>query len=244
MLVRSNNTILRELLELVSKKRNMLFSPININFFSNYNDELWFTSSLSMLTGKRNSKNLKDIVGSSANAVIALLFGLGHTTKEIQHKLNDITFYQSLINTGSKNYKPLSITVGAKPSTIKTTLRRKQFKLSATDCFFKWVQEQISNKLVNPMATFEDLNVQGKKQACFKNIHLIGLNIETGKLEIFNCKNTPDMPLAIAVRICMSCSTTFSIVKIIDSTTHTNKVYVDGGLVLQHIDLRKYKIAS
>lgn len=233
----------RGLLGLVSKKRNLLFAPMDINLFANSNEISWFTHLLNIVTTKHNFRNFKDIIGSSNNAIIALLLGLGYTIKEIQQKLNEIPFQQAVSNSGKKIYQPLSIMLDTKTSAINTESISKQFKLSTKDSFLMWAQKQISNKLTNPMATFENLNTEAKKQTCFKNIHLIGLNIETGKLEIFNCKNTPNMPIAIAARICMSCSTIFSIVEIIDSTTREKNVYADGGLVLQHIDFSKYKIA-
>ena len=241
MLKGCHSTTPKELLGLISKKRNLLLAPGNVNFHNKSNDIAGLVSSLNTFTSKHNFINFKDIVGSSANAVIALLLGLGYTTKEISYKLNDITFYQSLNNAENKYYQPLSIVVDVETST-KTEHLKKQFKLSAQDSFLIWAQEQIRNKLINPMATFGDLNAQAKKQRGFKDIHLIALNIATEKLEIFNYQNTPDMPLAIAVRICMSFSTAFSIVEIKDLVLGENNSYLDGGIVLQHLNIKKHKM--
>jgi predicted acylesterase/phospholipase RssA len=240
MLDKYYGAVLSELLELGDIENNLFFVPENIN----YNEASWFSYLPKLLTKNNNSKDFEDIIGSSANAILTLLLGLGYTTEEIYQKFNDVVFQKILKNTGNKDNKPLSIIMDFKTSPSKTIAHKKQFRLSAKDDFLSWTQAQINNKLNNPMATFENLNAQIKKQANFKNIHLIGLNIETGRLEIFNCKNTPNMPIAVAVRICMSCSTAFPVVEIIDSVTLEKNVYVDGGLILQHIDFSKYKKAS
>ncbi len=233
------NIIIRELLALVNKNMDLLFVPIAINLFSNNHDISQFANLLNSATRNSEFRNFKDIIGSSANAIIALLFGLGYNAKEIQHKFNDAAFYQALSNVGNKDYKPLSIVIDTKTSIVKTDPIKKQFKLlSTSDSFIVWIQERIADKLEQPLATFANLREKAQANNSFKDIHLIGLNIETGRLEIFNHKNTPDMPLAIAARICMSCSTAFSVVEIIDSDTCKKCVYADGGIVLQHLNFR------
>lgn len=242
MLNKCHDVTYKETLDFEKNKKNLLIVPGNTNFFRKAKHE-HFVSSLRWLSSKNANKNFKDVVGSSTCAPVALLLSLGYKTKEIQIKLDTTSFRQIVNNIGNKHKQPLSIVIDNGISKDKNSSRKPQFKISIKDSFLEWAKEQISDKLVHPLATFIDLKKSSLVNNSFKNIHLIGLNLETKKLEVFNYKNTPNIPIAIAVRICMSYSTVFSIVEIIDANTHKKSVYVDGGLVLQHIDFSNYKIA-
>lgn len=244
MLSRCQKIIGRNLTRLIGNKRNILLAPKGVNFLNDVWDASYLAKSLEILKDSSYSAET-DVIGSSANAVVALLYGIGYNIREIQAKINELSFYKILRNGVNKCNRPLSIIVDSNTNDdgIEGNLN-KQFKMSERDNFVLWVQKQINNKLGDPMATFNDLHLQAKHQARFKNVHLLGLNIETGKFEIFNYKNTPDMPITIAARICMSFLTVFSVVEINDLTLNKKYSYMDGGIALQHVDFAKYKIAS
>ncbi len=213
-----------------SIKQNVIsFIPEHIDFSNN---SIQFISFINKLTENIHLEQATAVVASSASALVALLVALGYTPKEIKFKLKDVCFKRLFNDT---NNRQLTLHV---ISNYKSVLC-KQFKLLEIDNFIGWLEDQINNKLENHMATFADLNIQSKKQLGFKNIHLIVLNIGTGKLEVFNYRNTPDLPLAIAVRICMSFSTAFSIVEIKNLMNGESKSYMDGGIVLRQLGFRR-----
>lgn len=212
--------------------KNVLFlEPVNDSF---PNNELKLTYLQNVLRRITCQQKVQHIIGSSASAVIALLLGIGYTAEEIQAKLNSIDFKKFI---GNENSIPLTIVAEDNISNIKGSLKKKQFKCLKGDKFLVWAQQQIMEKLGDPLATFANLNKQTRQRNVFTNIHLVGLNLTTGRLVIFNYKNTPDMPIAIAVRICMSFSMIFPMVEIKDVAMNKKYVYVDGGIILQHFNL-------
>ena len=226
-------TKLNGFLNNIGKEKALFLEPTCIDFSKLHTAE--FISSLNTIIKNTGFEKIKDIIGSSAGAIIALLLGLGYTFAEIVLKLNDVHFHQ-LLNNKSNLYRiPLSLIVSNKTQNNQAILDR-QVECLQEDNFLIWATQQIQDKLGSPWATFSDLHKQATQDPSLKDIHLIGLDLNTGKLVLLNYKNTSDLPIAIAVRICMSFSTTFSIVEIKNLSTGEDSAYADGGITLQHIN--------
>lgn len=220
----------------VREEKTFFLAPAYLDFSNTCNNNC--IRLVNALVGNFNSKKIKDIVGSSTSAVIALLLGLGYTVNELRCKLNNV----SLNNlTNNKYSTPLSIIVEDKQQNLKFGLRKKEFKCIKEDNFLIWAKQQVADRIGQPLATFADLHNQIQTNTSLRDIHLIGLNLTTQNLVLLNYKNTPDMPIAIALRICMSFSTAFSIVEIVDLSTNKTFTYTDGGITLQHIKVKKCK---
>ena len=204
-------------------RKFIFLMPEHINF--DFDNTAQSINSTNKLIDNLRLEQCTDVVGSSANAIVTLLIGLGYTPAEINFKLN-ILHSNIIFNNKNDKFNALK---------YNTPSLSRQFKFSSKDDFISWSQAQISKKLKNPMATFSDLHRQIKDRANLKNMHFIVLNITTGRLEIFNNKNTPDIPILMAVRICMSTFTEFSSVKINNSLLGTNNIYLDSGVILQHM---------
>lgn len=229
MLVMLINNVKKDLLFLnnFNKKTTLLLIPNHFDYNFNNKGNL---KELHTTLNNINIDNIQDIISSSLNAIIALLISLGYTTNEILLKVNDINLYHY-----SNNHQaPLSITIDHN-NNLKNSSDKQTFTFLNQDQCFLWVQRQIALKLHNPLATFNDLKKQTQTNLTFKNIHLIGLNLTTNKLVILNYQDTPNLPIAIAVRICMSIFTMLSVVTIKNLFSNKTSTYTDGGIVLQHV---------
>lgn len=237
-----NPTKQLKFLSAVKEENTLFISPEYIEFpyINNVNK-------LALLKGiveNLNYKNIKDIVGSSASSIVALQLALGYSVKEIILELKSASFCKLLNNNDDNEpYKPLTIVVESRKKEFKRILKKLEYKTLKKDNFLIWAQKQVTEKLGHSLTTFADLHKKSKINNLLKNIHLVGLNLTTNKLMLLNYKNTPNMPIAMALRICMSFSTTFSIVEIKDLTTNNKCIYADGGIPLRHINFSKYKIA-
>lgn len=200
----------------VSEKDNFFLAPTDIDFCNRSHSN--HANLINNLISNFTSPKIKNIIGCSTSVGVALLLSLGYRVDEMQHKFKNISFY-----TFTKNQYPSLPPI---PS---------QLKCLNEEHFFVWAKQQVADKLGHPLATFADLHKQTQASWLLKNIHLIWISLITGKLVFLNHKNTPDMPIAIAARLCMSFSTKFSIVKIEELSTNKKYAYVDGGITLQHM---------
>lgn len=212
-----------------SDQNTLQLIPISVDYFNTYNKQN--IRYLNTLLNNTNIKNIQNIISCSINAIIALLLGLGYTANEIPYKLNDL----GLLKSNNKQLRPLSVIVENEIQSTNHQLSKKEFTCLNEDNFLVWAQKQIVDKLHDPLATFVDLRKQSQANPSFKKIHLIGLNLTTNRLVVLNDKNTPNLPIAIAVRICMSIFTMFSVVEIKDLSSSSTSTYMDGGIVLQHV---------
>jgi predicted acylesterase/phospholipase RssA len=94
-----------------------------------------------------------------------------------------------------------------------------------------FLSELVARKTGNPNITFRELAELAKTDSSqFKQLTLTGSNITDGKLEYYNARNTPDMPIVQAARISASFPGAFKPV-IMEGEDGQKKVKVDGGLL-------------
>lgn len=103
------------------------------------------------------------------------------------------------------------------------------------DKFRAWIEERIYEKTDIINATFSEIHELKKQGRLFKDIYVIGVNINTQRTEIFSYEHTPNMVVADAIRISMSIPLVFKphqgVVKNQgDKIEPTGQFYVDGGL--------------
>lgn len=100
----------------------------------------------------------------------------------------------------------------------------------------EWIKEIIKNKTGNPDSTFEDL----KNFNEFKDLYIVGTNVNSHFSEVFSHEKTPLMHVAQAIRISISIPFFF------EAVTYNDNIYTDGGLLMNYpvklFDREKYLI--
>jgi len=173
-----------------------------------------YVGALEKLNDRCILQNIERVAGTSAGAMVAVLVGLGYTTKEISGILWDINF-QNFMDS-SWGY-------------LRDTKRLiEDFGWYKGDFFRDLMAGYIKDKTGNSDTTFGELEAMRKKGKPFKEIHLIGSDLSTGYSKVFNAQYTPDVKISEAARISMSIPLFFAAVKDVNGDGH---VYVDGGLL-------------
>ncbi len=97
-----------------------------------------------------------------------------------------------------------------------------------------------------------------KQEKSFKSIYLVGTNLSRAAYEVFSFEDTPDFPVADAVRISMSIPLFFKAIKLprkapekkfyLRKRNQPRDIYVDGGLLNNYpvrlFDRKKYIVGS
>lgn len=117
----------------------------------------------------------------------------------------------------------------------------KHYGWHSTEYIYKWLQdvinEQFDQNLKKPPYTFRDFKNRSihKTRQPFKDLYILGTNLNQKKSVVFSYETTPDIEVALAVRISMSIPFFFEAVKI------ENQVFVDGG-VMQNYPIRIFDV--
>ncbi len=185
-------------------------------------------------------KQIENVGGTSSGSIIATLFAVGYTPKEIK-SLVENTPYQNF-NDGKYFF------IGG------FYRMKKQFGWYNGDEFIHWLEKQILLKTGNADITFKQLDSLKKVK-----LHITGTNLTKQESAIFNVKNFPNMRVADAVRISISIPFYFKPVLMDSNGKVYNKfdsnanlsIMVDGGMtanfpiqIFDHIDSNGLRIAN
>uniref|UniRef100_A0A6C0IWJ6 PNPLA domain-containing protein n=1 Tax=viral metagenome TaxID=1070528 RepID=A0A6C0IWJ6_9ZZZZ len=155
------------------------------------------------LEEKNIIKDIKNIVTSSVGAIFGLFIALGYTYLEQKTLLDEIKITK-LFNLYNININHFT----------------NKFGLDNGKKIDKFINLLISKKFGKSDITFLDLY---KKSSI--NLIITGSCLNKQELVYFNYKDTPNMPLQIALRI------TYSLPFVFDKVTYEENIYVDGGLL-------------
>lgn len=189
---------------------------------------LAYAGALNTLEEKGVIAHIEKVAGSSAGSIAALMISVGYTAKEI----DSIMFKLSVQEFNDGKYG-----VVGKYNRIKS-----EFGIYKGEHFEKWLQQLVKFKTGNANLTFKDLHSLALQNSTYKELYCTGTNISKQQLEIFSLEKTPDMPIALAVRISGSIPLYFEPValdnqyrKIVrkDSTIFIN-YFVDGGMLCNY----------
>jgi NTE family protein len=173
-------------------------------------------------------QQIENVGGSSAGAIAALLVSIGYTAAEIDSLMTELPIQK--FNEGRGGV------IG------KYKRFKNDFGIYRGGTFEKWLQQLIKYKTGNPLLTFEQLHELRSRNNFYKDIYCTGTNLSKQQLEIFSYMHTPNMPLALAVRISSSIPLYFEPValdnqlqkiKRNDSLSFIN-YYVDGGMLCNY----------
>lgn len=165
-------------------------------------------------------QNIKNVGGTSAGAITALMVSLGYSSQEIYKIIPETKFEK--FNDGEY------IFVGG------IARLNKNYGWYKGGEFNKWLEKIIKNKTNNANITFEEMATKG-----FKNLYVTATCMNKQKLIVFSAQTYPKMKIKDAVRISMSIPLYFEAV-FIDSLgqvynkpeNHKNlDIVVDGGII-------------
>jgi NTE family protein len=148
------------------------------------------------------------VAGTSAGAITATLVALRYEPDQIRSLIFNIPF-EKFKDGGSTGLFRLF----------------KHFGWFEGDYFLNLMRCLITNQTKKPVTTFKDLQTMG-----YRDLHVFSTDLSTGKSKEFSAATTPDVEVALAVRMSMSIPLFFA------SIDFDGNVFVDGGV------LRNYPI--
>ena len=186
---------------------------------------LAYAGVFSVLEQKGILQQIEKVGGSSAGSIAGMLICVGYNATEIDSLMMELSLQKLQDGNGGLigKYKRLKTGYGI-------------FKGKA---FEKWLQGLIAYKTGDPFLTFEKLHALHLKNSLYKDLYCTGTNLSKQRLEIFSYESTPNMPIALAVRISGGVPLYFEPVALDDQlhkikksdTTSFVNYYVDGGML-------------
>ncbi len=189
---------------------------------------LAYAGVFSVLEEKGVLQQIENIGGSSAGSIAGMLVCIGYTANEIDSLMIELPVQK--FNDGKGGV------VG------KYKRFKKDFGIYKGSAFENWLQKLVAHKTGMPLLTFKQLHQLQIENSGYKNFSCTGTNISKQQLEIFNYSNTPDMPIALAVRISSSVPLYFEPVALDNQLQKIKKTdtisfanyYVDGGMLCNY----------
>src|SRR5437868_2105963 len=189
---------------------------------------LAYAGVLSVLEEKGALQKIENVGGSSAGSIAGLMVSVGYSAKEIDSMMKALPIEQ--FNDGKGGL------IG-KYKRVKTG-----FGIYKGSVFEKWLQEIVEHKTGNSMLNFAQLHELHLSNSLFRDFYCTGTNLSKQRLEVFSYLNTPNMPIALAVRISSGIPLYFEPVAL-DNELHKIKendsvsfvnYYVDGGMLCNY----------
>lgn len=143
-------------------------------------------------------EGLKHVAGSSIGAISAMLIATGFTGEEIEDHLKLISVMEFL-----ECEKPWYITpkIITKVKQGYNIIVNENHSLSSGKKLLSWIEDMIEKKLGKRDATFADLAALAELNPVYKKLYVTGSNMTKSRIEVFSHLKTPNMPIALAVRI-------------------------------------------
>lgn len=165
-----------------------------------------FVGALQYLEENNILKNVKNFAGSSAGSFVALSLALGYSSADVKHLL---------FNTNFSTFK--DDTYGVFRNVYRVL---KRYGIYKGDKLYSWLEKLIKDKGFNKNITFEQLFKQTNRL-----LIVTGTCLNKRKTIYFSKDHTPNMQVALAVRISGSLPMIFKSIKI------NNETFVDGGVL-------------
>jgi len=171
---------------------------------------------------------IEKVGGTSAGSIAGMMICIGYTAGEIDSIMMELPLQK--FNDGYGGI------VG------KYARFKKDFGIYKGAAFEKWLKKLVAKKTGNPTLTFGQLHKLHSENNIYKDLYCTGTNLSKQQLEIFSFENTPDMPIALAVRISAGIPLYFEPIVLNDhlqeikksDTTSAVNYYVDGGMLCNY----------
>lgn len=205
--------------------------------------------------------DIERVGGTSAGAITALLISLGFSTKEMQTMMSGFDYKKFMDEDSSFHVRDKLLKAAAKPpadssffsscipacsaaSPISPVVTSRLFNglgIFEGKAFLEWTQNCISLSTRDPNLTFGELHKLKLKDPRFKDLYVVGVNLNTSLPEVFSYETHPDVVIAHAIRISMSIPYVFKPHLLFRKTASgeiipdvKGHLYVDGGLVANY----------
>lgn len=195
---------------------------------------------------------LERIAGTSAGSLNAMLLSCGYTANEMSSEMQNLDF-KSLLDQDTANLQSMviglkdkkgfnffsSLTSDASNVSQASSILKSTFGLFHGETLRLLVERLIKQKTSINHITFLELHkLREKNQNLYKDLYVIGINVNTSQSEIFSWEHTPNVIISDAVRISMSMPFIYKphqiYCKINNSrqleNTKKDALYIDGGL--------------
>ena len=189
---------------------------------------LAYAGVFSVLEQKGILQNIEKVGGSSAGSIAGMLVCIGYNAAEIDSLMMELPVQKFKDGYGG---------LVGKYKRLKT-----DFGIFKGDAFEKWLQQLVAHKTGNAKLTFAQLHQLHVKNSLYKDLYCTGTNLSKQQLEIFSFENSPDMPIALAVRISggvplyfepVALNNQLQKIKKTDTLSFVN-YYVDGGMLCNY----------
>ncbi len=173
-------------------------------------------------------KNIDNVAGSSAGAVAGMMLAIGYNATEIDSILMSLPFQKFNDGRGGLYGKYKRV--------------KKKFGIYKGDHFEKWLREMLEKKTGRADLSFRELHQMKMQDGRYRDLYCTATNISRQRLEVFSFAQTPDLPIAVAVRISGGIPLYFTPIALDDSLHEIKKgdtvsyinYYVDGGMLCNY----------
>ncbi|RYY65104.1 MAG: hypothetical protein EOO13_17600 [Chitinophagaceae bacterium] len=173
-------------------------------------------------------KDIEKVAGSSAGAIAGLMISVGYDAKEIDSILMDLAIEK--LNDG--NWGAIG----------KYNRVKNNYGIYRGSQFEKWLKQLVFLKTGKEELTFGELHALRIGNPVYKDLYVTGTNLSKQQLEIFSYEHSPQMPVALAVRISGGIPFYFEPVALNNSLQRITKkdslevvnFYVDGGMLCNY----------
>ena len=142
--------------------------------------------------------------GSSIGALIITFYALGYSAGEIEKEVDNLDLYKLFLDF---NFNIIG-----------------DFAFSRGNIYLNWLRDKVESKFYG-----KDYKKGKMPKVCFKDIDkdiiIAATNLETSELEVFSKETTPDMEVALALRI------TSSMPILLKSVVYEGKTLIDGDIL-------------
>lgn len=189
---------------------------------------LAYAGVFSVLEEKGILNNIENVGGSSAGSIAGMLVSVGYTAEEIDSIMLELPVHR--FNDGKGGL------IG------KYKRFRKGYGIYKGDTYEEWLGELVAFKTSISTLTFAQLHSLHLRDSQYKEFYCTGTNLSKQQLEVFSFANTPNMPVALAVRISGSIPIYFEPVALDNNlqkikqgdTISFVNYYVDGGMLCNY----------
>lgn len=183
---------------------------------------------VTVLEEKGILKNIEKVAGSSAGAIAGLMISVGYTAAEMDSILMDLAIEK--FNDG--NWGAIG----------KYNRVKNRYGIYKGHQFEKWLKQLVFTKTGNEELTFAALHDLHLNNSIYKDLYVTGTNLSKQQLEIFSYEHSPQMSIALAVRISGGIPFYFEPVALDNSLKRISKkdslspinFYVDGGMLCNY----------
>jgi len=181
-----------------------------------------------VLEDKGVLQNIEKVAGSSAGAIAGLMISVGYNAAEIDSILMDLSIEK--FNDGHWG------AIG------KYNRVKNRYGIYKGSQFEKWLKQLVFTKTGKEELSFAELHELRLKDNKYKDLYVTGTNLSKQQLEIFSYEHSPQMPVALAVRISGGIPFYFEPIALgndgkritkKDSLSPVN-YYVDGGMLCNY----------